>query len=172
MFKGDSADMCTRKFLLVSMGGQVEGLACADPGARTPIGASGNFNILRMVQWRGIGWPKCNCRYARVQAIGINLRLQSEKNHNFHKNASILINKVTFFSSDIRSHDITKLKVIQKQLGPFWATFWLYLPKFSLNLRSTESIGQLLAFINISHASFIICAFTYCKIYILSMFST
>ena len=31
------------KFSLVSMGGPAEGLACADPGARTPIGASGNF---------------------------------------------------------------------------------------------------------------------------------
>ena len=39
MFEGDSADMCAEKFPLVSMGGQAEGLACADPGARTPIGA-------------------------------------------------------------------------------------------------------------------------------------
>ena len=31
------------KFPLVSMGGRAEGLACADPGARTPIGASGNL---------------------------------------------------------------------------------------------------------------------------------
>jgi hypothetical protein len=29
----------------VSMGGRAEGLACADPGARTPIGASGKFYI-------------------------------------------------------------------------------------------------------------------------------
>ena len=43
MFEGDSADMCAGKFLLVSMGGRAEGLACADPGARTPIGASGNL---------------------------------------------------------------------------------------------------------------------------------
>ena len=42
MFEGDSADMCAGKFPLVSMGGRAEGLACADPGARTPIGASGN----------------------------------------------------------------------------------------------------------------------------------
>ena len=41
MFEGDSADMCAGKFPLVSMGGRAEGLACADPGARTPIGASG-----------------------------------------------------------------------------------------------------------------------------------
>ena len=41
MFEGDSADMCGGKFPLVSMGGRAEGLACADPGARTPIGASG-----------------------------------------------------------------------------------------------------------------------------------
>ena len=34
MFKGDYADTCT---------GKVEGLACADPGARTPIGLRGNF---------------------------------------------------------------------------------------------------------------------------------
>ena len=45
MFEGDSADMCAGKFPLVSMGGREEGLMCADPGARTPIGASGNFFI-------------------------------------------------------------------------------------------------------------------------------
>ena len=44
MFEGDSADMCGGKFPLVSMGGRAEGLVCADPGARTPIGASGNFD--------------------------------------------------------------------------------------------------------------------------------
>ena len=43
MFEGDSADMCGGKFPLVLMGGQAEGLACADPEARTFIGASGNF---------------------------------------------------------------------------------------------------------------------------------
>ena len=43
MFEGDSADMCDRKFPLVSMGGRAEGLVCADQGARTPIGASGIF---------------------------------------------------------------------------------------------------------------------------------
>ena len=31
-----------KKCMLVSMGGQAEGLACADLGARTPIGASRN----------------------------------------------------------------------------------------------------------------------------------
>jgi hypothetical protein len=43
MFEGDSADTGAGKFPLVSMGGRAEGLACTDPGARTPIGASGNF---------------------------------------------------------------------------------------------------------------------------------
>ena len=43
MFEGHSADKHAGNFLLVSMGGQAEGLACEDPGARTPIGASGNF---------------------------------------------------------------------------------------------------------------------------------
>ena len=43
MFECDSADMCAEKIPLVSMGGRAEGLACADPGARTHIGASGKF---------------------------------------------------------------------------------------------------------------------------------
>ena len=42
MFEGDSADTCTEKNPLVSMGGRAEGLMCSDPEARTPIGASGN----------------------------------------------------------------------------------------------------------------------------------
>ena len=45
MFEGDSADMCAGKFLILSMGGQAEGLACADHGARTLIGASEFFYI-------------------------------------------------------------------------------------------------------------------------------
>ena len=45
MFEGYSADTRGGKIPLVSMGGRAEGLGCADPGARTPIGASGNFNF-------------------------------------------------------------------------------------------------------------------------------
>ena len=44
MFEGDSADSCAGKFSLVSMGGRADGLACADPGVRTPIGMSGNWS--------------------------------------------------------------------------------------------------------------------------------
>ena len=36
MFEVDSADTCAGKFPLVSMRGRAEGLACTDPGARTP----------------------------------------------------------------------------------------------------------------------------------------
>ena len=42
MFECDSVDKCAGKFPLVSIRGRAEGLACADPGARTPIDASGN----------------------------------------------------------------------------------------------------------------------------------
>ena len=41
MIEGYSADTGAGKFPLVLMGVRAEGLACADPGARTPIGASG-----------------------------------------------------------------------------------------------------------------------------------
>ena len=50
MFEGDYADTCGGKFLLMLMGGRAEGLTCADPGGRTPIGLSGNFNISRLQQ--------------------------------------------------------------------------------------------------------------------------
>jgi hypothetical protein len=43
LFEGDSADTGAGKFPLVSMGGKSEGLACADTGARTHIGASKFF---------------------------------------------------------------------------------------------------------------------------------
>ena len=45
MFESDSVDMCARKFLASVDGGRAEGLACADPGARTPISASGNSHF-------------------------------------------------------------------------------------------------------------------------------
>ena len=51
IFEGDSADTCAEIFSLMSMGGRAEGLACADPGARTPIGVSGNFGLVLMDQW-------------------------------------------------------------------------------------------------------------------------
>jgi hypothetical protein len=37
MFEGDSADMCA---------GKLEGLACADPGVRIPIGVGGILKVL------------------------------------------------------------------------------------------------------------------------------
>ena len=47
MFEGDSADTCAGKFSLTLMGGRAEVLACADLGARTPIGLSGRFLIAK-----------------------------------------------------------------------------------------------------------------------------
>ena len=82
MFEGDSADMCAVKFPLVSMGGRAEGLACADPGARTPIGASGNFN-----------YSQSNTLVilisSRLQLLNTHLFL-SEYSYNFHINSYIL----------------------------------------------------------------------------------
>ena len=43
MFKGDSADTCTGKFPLVSMGGRADTSSVRRRGARTPIGASEKF---------------------------------------------------------------------------------------------------------------------------------
>ena len=60
MFEGDSADTCARKFPLVLMGGRAEGLACADTGARTPIGASGN-----------VGYLIISCQFWTLQVLHI-----------------------------------------------------------------------------------------------------
>ena len=45
MFEGDSSDMCAGKFPLMLMGARAVGLAFAEPGARTPIGMSGNLSL-------------------------------------------------------------------------------------------------------------------------------
>jgi hypothetical protein len=51
MFEGDSEDTRAEKFPLVSMGGWADGLACADPEARTTIGASENvWSIFSQLQ--------------------------------------------------------------------------------------------------------------------------
>ena len=44
MFEGDFAETCAENFPLMSMGEKAEGLACADPGARTPISISVNIH--------------------------------------------------------------------------------------------------------------------------------
>jgi hypothetical protein len=58
IFEDDSGDMCARKFPLMLMGGRAEGLACADPGARTPIGVSGNFSYLFQLGVNKFGWAE------------------------------------------------------------------------------------------------------------------
>ena len=50
IFEGDFAEMCAEKFPLMSMRGREEGLACADPVSRTPIGLSGNFILYKASQ--------------------------------------------------------------------------------------------------------------------------
>ena len=81
MFEGDSADTCAGKFLLTSMGGWAEGLACADPGARTPIGVS------RILLWHRLD------RY-----VSITLRMTSfcskiSKRINFYSLFSLAMDK-------------------------------------------------------------------------------
>ena len=46
MFKGDSADTYSEKFPLVSKGGRVDPSSVRRWGARTPIGVSGNLDII------------------------------------------------------------------------------------------------------------------------------
>jgi hypothetical protein len=58
MFEGDSKDTRAGKFPLVSIRDRAEGLACADPGARTPIGASG-INNIGLIGCFKLNWSVC-----------------------------------------------------------------------------------------------------------------
>jgi hypothetical protein len=75
MYEGDSSDTCAGKFPLVLIGGRAEGLACADPGARTPIDASGNFILLVNVHVGG--W-----RLIEITTNSAELELELDKNKN------------------------------------------------------------------------------------------
>ena len=76
MFEGDSADMCGRKFQLVSIGGHAEGLACADPGARTPIGASGNLYVCFHLVKLGTKQNKHLFKVTKLHKVVENVQLQ------------------------------------------------------------------------------------------------
>ena len=49
MFEGDFADKCTENISAGVFGGQAEGLACTDLGARTPIATSENLILLSLL---------------------------------------------------------------------------------------------------------------------------
>jgi hypothetical protein len=53
MSEVDSADMCTEKLPLMLIGGRAEGLACAEPEARTHIGVCGNLKHF-LINFRAI----------------------------------------------------------------------------------------------------------------------
>jgi hypothetical protein len=78
MLEGDSADTYGRKFPLMSIGGRAEGLLCADPGARTPIGVTGIFGTDKV-------WVVCQiwstiCYYIFKQPGQLNTSIQSKCN--------------------------------------------------------------------------------------------
>ena len=58
MFEGDSADTGAGKFPLVTMGGRAEGLACADPGARTNNSSILTFILRKGVKYSQMMFPK------------------------------------------------------------------------------------------------------------------
>ena len=92
MFEGDSADTLTRKFPLVSMGGRAEGLACADPVARTPIGASGNsIYFPLMPSDSATVHPKTNLLLAVPTGYVYAEKLTKETliNHQFHETVGL-----------------------------------------------------------------------------------
>ena len=87
MFKGDFADTCGKEFLLIR--GQAEGLACADPGARAPIGDSGNLNILLVLQelvfFSGWGGGEVGLRVAPdLQAPNVSAQINGRTSNYFN----------------------------------------------------------------------------------------
>ena len=80
MFEGDSANTLTGIFLLVSMGGRAEGLACADLVSKTPIGMSGNYCELKFVcPKRWTDTKSCELIFLTEEVVGIYLTDKSRK---------------------------------------------------------------------------------------------
>ena len=52
------------------MGGQAEGLACADPVARTPIGVSGNY-----ITFQSLLMPRCISQAGQIPNTANNAKL-------------------------------------------------------------------------------------------------
>ena len=62
IFKGDYTDTGAKRFPLMLMGGWAEGLACADPLARTPLGDSGiHWYFLFLSLWAHYSACCCCC---------------------------------------------------------------------------------------------------------------
>ena len=69
IFEGESADTCGEKFPLVLMGGRAEGLAYADPEARTPIGDSEFFCIIVCTSTSTLFIAKNGINYIKMSAV-------------------------------------------------------------------------------------------------------
>ena len=74
MLEDDFADMCAGKFMFKSMGGRAEGLACPDPGARTPFGTS--VNLFYVIHFR----PAIYCLIPQV----LNRKIEFNEDHIIH----------------------------------------------------------------------------------------
>ena len=75
MFEGDSTDMCAIKFPLMSIGGQVEGLACADLGVRTSIGVRGICLVLH--SYLSLGLATHNIGPSEVHMLPLGVAVDS-----------------------------------------------------------------------------------------------
>ena len=72
----------TKKNPLVSMGGRAGGQACADPGARTPISAIGNYSIQILMIPCWLQSPQGNTNYSNAiqvfQTIFVNCHIPTQ----------------------------------------------------------------------------------------------
>ena len=72
VFKGDSADMCTGKFPLVSMGGRANGQACADsergpPSARAEIVKQLSLMLGKKFLCKDVLNKSCQTRLGKIE---------------------------------------------------------------------------------------------------------
>jgi hypothetical protein len=86
------------------MGGRAEGLTCADPGARTPIGASGILNFL------ATGWLVENFGLSEVHALPYWIKTELPGKHSGHYN-------ILFLSSFTSRKDYPRIIKIRSGLA-------------------------------------------------------
>ena len=100
-----NSSLVENKLVLMSMGGRAEVLACADPGARTPIGANGSFDVfltrnlhLKIKTQRQLSTSEylsamLNCHWVGeqnswlelVNLVFITWNVSNQRSHYFHK---------------------------------------------------------------------------------------
>ena len=137
------------------MGGQAEGLICADLGARTPINASGNFRMIGLRRWQWLKhlltidhigkwllWPWITVTLGELTLVTIVILMTIDCRYEWEKLLSGPWTVVTKGRANLYDHRLQSWKVeltfVTKDCGHkrenwlSWNKLWLWKGKLTL----------------------------------------